>query len=306
MEKKDENKIESLDSSIVLVQLDEFMNDFDKSMKKSIKHDLIRAGMVITPIVLGAIGFAVFKSPFLLSIGCCMTASAAIVKNVRDMIKDSKKLERELKNPNYIDEINEDDMTPEQVLDRGIGEKRAKDFYTPEMEYAIEYNKNHVESESERKYREAVQKQQAEINNRIRLVTKDSKKPLSKDDVIKQIVYEIDTYYTAYKLPQMNITNSQWDAFFDSCYAFLEKRDKQGEYHRIMSTICRCTLASVLVHNRKQVTIEDFIKGLNYLKIYGIKEKEVQVFQNILRSQMPSSKVTSISEYINKNGGQRK
>lgn len=48
------------------------------------------------------------------------------------------------------------------------------------------------------------------------------------------------------------------------------------------------------------------IKGLNYLKIYGIKEKESKVFQNVLKSQIPSSKVTSLTDYINKNGGQRK
>ena len=174
------------------------------------------------------------------------------------------------------------------------------------MKYVIEYGKNHVESESERKYREAVEKQQAEINNRIRLVTKENKKPLSKDDVIKQIVHEIDVYYMAYKLPDMNISNTQWDIYFDSCYAFLEKYNKKDEFYRIMSTVCSCTLASVLVHNRKQIIIDDFIKGLNYLKIYGIKEKESKVFQNVLKSQMPSSKVTSLTDYINKNGGQRK
>ena len=307
MEKKDENKIESLDSSIVLVQLDEFMDDFDKSMHKSIKHDLITAAIVVTPILVGVVGYVVFKTPIVLTVGCCMTASAAIVKNVRDMIKDSKNLEKELKKPNYNnDDIDEDNMTPEQVLDRGIVRKKGEDFYTPEMKYVIEYDKNHVESESERKYREAVEKQQAEINNRIRLVTKENKKPLSKDDVIKQIVHEIDVYYMAYKLPDMNISNTQWDIYFDTCYAFLEKRGKTDEFFRIMSTVCSCTLASVLVHNRKQVTIDDFIKGLDYLKIYGIKEKESKVFQNVLKSQMPSSKVTSLTDYINKNGGQRK
>jgi len=307
MEKKDENKIESLDSSIVLVQLDEFMDDFDKSMHKSIKHDLITAAIAITPIVVGVVGYVVFKSPIVLTVGCCMTASAAIVKNVRDMIKDSKELEKELKKPNYNNnDIDEDNMTPEQVLDRGIVRKKGEDFYTPEMKYVIEYDKNHVESESERKYREAVEKQQAEINNRIRLVTKESKKPLSKDDVIKQIVHEIDVYYIAYKLPDMNISNAQWDIYFDACYAFLEKLGKKDEFYRIMSTVCSCTLASVLVHNRKQITIDDFIKGLNYLKIYGIKEKESKVFQNVLKSQMSSSKVTSLTDYINKNGGQRK
>ena len=306
MEKKDENKIESLDSSIVLVQLDEFMDDFDTSMHKSIKHDLITAAIAVTPILVGVVGYVVFKSPIVLTVGCCMTASAAIVKNVRDMIKDSKELEKELEKPNYNnDDIDEDNMTPEQVLDRGIVRKKGEDFYTPEMKYVIEYGKNHVESESERKYREAVEKQQAEINNRIRLVTKENKKPLSKDDVIKQIVHEIDVYYMAYKLPDMNISNTQWDIYFDTCYAFLEKRGKTDEFFRIMSTVCSCTLASVLVHNRKQITIDDFIKGLDYLKIYGIKEKESKVFQNVLKSQMPSSKVTSLTDYINKNG-QRK
>ena len=125
MEKKDENKIEPLDSSIVLVQLDEFMDNFDKSMHKSIKHDLITAAIVVIPILVGVVGYVVFKSSIVLTVGCCMTASAAIVKNVRDMIKDSKNLEKELKKPNYNnDDIDEDNMTPEEVL----YEKKEKIF----------------------------------------------------------------------------------------------------------------------------------------------------------------------------------
>ena len=65
---KKKKKVESLDLTMMLIQVDKFCTDFDKSMKKSIRADLKRAGIALAAVGSFVVGSIVFKNPLITSI----------------------------------------------------------------------------------------------------------------------------------------------------------------------------------------------------------------------------------------------
>ena len=65
-----DKKIKPLDSEIQLIQMEKFINDFDKSMNKSIKNSFKNLLYFLLPILVGIIGIIIFPNPITLAL--CM------------------------------------------------------------------------------------------------------------------------------------------------------------------------------------------------------------------------------------------
>ena len=301
---KKKKKVESLDSTMMLIQIDKFCTDFDKSMKKSIRADLKKAGIALAAVGTVVVGSIIFKNPLITSIGMGAFALGAIVKNTKDLIKMDKEITREIKKQDsHIVELNDgEDKTPEQVLDKDIITKRGEDFYSPALQAVIERDKNYKESEDAKKYREALEKQQGKTEkteSKIRLVENNN---LSKEDAIEQLVYEIDTYLKAYNLPPMKIRNEEWDIFFEICFEFFKAHNMELQFYSYTSEICKYALSNVLLNGREDLTITDFINGVDFLRFTDIPKKTVEGLKNNLNSKLYKRNVINLMNYIDSDG----
>ena len=87
-------KIKPLDSEIQLIQMEKFINDFDKSMNKSIKNSIKNLLYFLSPILIGIVGVIIFPSPITLvlctSIEVITITISQIVENKKNLINKIK------------------------------------------------------------------------------------------------------------------------------------------------------------------------------------------------------------------------
>lgn len=297
--KSKKKKIKSLGLEISLVQLEKFMNDFDNAMKKDTKKGLKRFVLVIGPLMLSLIGFLIFKNPTILMIGTSITGIGSFVILSKDFIKDMKGLNSNNYKSNS-DIINiEQEKDVDEILQEGIGKAKEEDFYSKKYKSVIK-QESCVETEEEKKYREALEKQQGMINKNypnLKILDNDENY-LDKEETMIQIVREVDAYAFAYNLPPLNISNGQWDVFFDSIYSLFEKKGKEKEFYNSMSQIGRFAFAKALINKRKQISIYDFVENLYYLEsLEEITKQELAILQQEILSKLPTTQIYNFSEY---------
>lgn len=125
-------------------------------------------------------------------------------------------------------------------------------FYTDDYKEYI----NSV-SDDYKKYREIINKQ--------RMSDKCDIEILSLDESVSEISRHLDIYYEAYKLPKMQITNEEWDLFFDSIYEVFRKKEITSVYYQSLSTFIRSVLSRILLSKCETLTIEEILKHLDTL-----------------------------------------
>lgn len=294
-----DKKIKPLDSEIQLVQMEKFINDFDKSMNKSIKNSFKNLLYFLLPILVGIIGVIIFPSPITLalctSIGAITITISQIVENKqnKNAIKSNKLF--------YIEE--EKDI--EQVLEEGIGNKEGKDFYTENIKTAM----NGANIEEKSKYEEALEKQKSREKT-FKILKKEENIFLNKDETMIQLVRELDFYCNVYNIPQLKIPNGDWENFIDVLYKGFSEKRIEDKFYESMSLICRFTLAKALINNLKNITIKDFVDNLYYLeKQYStngviFSKKEILIFQKKIISNIYHPKIINFQDF--KNGEGRK
>lgn len=299
--KKIENTkgIKTLDSEIAIVQMEKFTNNFDGSMKKENRR-AVRTLLTILPSMLIGVGIMLaFPSPITFAICVAVVTGTVTVNHVienKSMFrKMDKQFEREYGNITKISPKEEKDV--EQVLEEGIGKSKDEDYYTEKYKAAVE----RVETDSERKYREALGKQN-QSNPHLELA--DSKQNfLNKDEVEMQVVKEMDAYCVAYNLPPLTIANNDWDSFFDILYRAFAEKGIEDKFYSSMSEIGRFTFAKALVNKTKTIKINDFIDNLYYLQggygTYGcgIDKREILTIQKEIISKLQTQKVINFEDY---------
>lgn len=291
--------IKTLDPEIAIVQMENFINNFDGAMKKENKR-ILRVLLTILPSMLIGIGIMIaFPIPVTLAICITIVTGAITVNHVIEnkvmFRKMDKRIERKY---NSIPEISpEEEKDVEQVLEEGIGKSEGKDYYTEKYKAAIE----RIETDSEQKYREALKKQNQSKPN---LELADSKQIfLSKDETKMQIIREMDAYCAAYNLPPLTIANGDWDSFFDILYGVFTEKGIEEKFYNSMSEIGRFTFAKALVNKTNTIRINDFIANLYYLQggrgTYGcgIDKKEILNIQKEMISRLKAQNVVNFEDY---------
>lgn len=298
--KSSEKKIKTLDSEIQSVQMEKFINDFDNAMKKDLKSRFKKVGLIIGPLVLSFFGYLVFKNPIILTLGISVTGISGVVTLSKDSIKDMKSLNPNgnKSNPSIINI--EQDKDVDQILQEGIGKAKGEDFYSEKYKSTIERKETYAETEEERKYREALERQrQKQITKdypNLKIIGNDANY-LDKEETMVQVVREINAYTVAYKLPLLEISNSQWDLFFDITYDFFRKKGIENEFYDSMSQVGRFVFAKSLLDKKNKISIYDFVENLYYLENQVIEKQEIAILQQDILSKLPSAKIVNFSDY---------
>lgn len=297
--KNDKKKIKNLDAEIQLVQMEDFINNFDNAMKKDLRSRLKKVVLFIGPLILSYIGFLIFKNPTILIIGSSITGVGTIATLTKDFIIEAKSLiSNHYKSNSNIFEI-EQEKDVDKILQEGIGKAKGKDFYSEKYESFIKKEETYVETEKEKKYREALEKQQRQINKdypNLTLIENDTNY-LDKEETMVQVVREIDAYAIVYNLPPLEISNSQWDVFFDTIYNFFEKKGIEKNFYDLISQVGRFVFAKSLLQKKNKISIYDFVKNLYYLENQEITKKEIEILQKDLLSKLSSAKISKFSDY---------
>jgi len=298
--KRGKKEIKTLDSAIQLVQIEKFINDFNNAMKKDLRNSVKKVLLLVGPFMLSLIGYLIFKNPTLLVIGTSITGVGGIVTLSKDFIKDMKSLNSNnyKSNSNIINMEQEKDV--DEILQEGIGKAKGEDFYSEKLQSAIKKIEAHVETEEEKKYREALEKQQQKQLNKnypnLEIVG-NNVDYLDKEETMVQVVREIDTYTVAYNLPPLEISDSQWDLFFDITYNFFEKKGIEKDFYDLMSKVGRFVFSKSLLNKKNKINIYDFVRNLRYLENQEIETQEIAILQQDILSKLSSTKIVNFSDY---------
>ena len=286
-----EKDINTLSDEIQLIQMENFINDFENAMNKNLKNGIKKFAIMAGPVLLALFSYLIFHNPMMITIGVCISGVNSITTTITDFVKSLKRMHEY--DPNISKLQEEKDV--EEILEEGIGKSRDEDFYTEEYKSVIEPN----ETEEERKYRETLESQQKktyEYNQHLKLVEDDTDF-LDKDETMTQIIREVDAYCDAYNLPPLTITNSEWELLFDTSYSIFAKKEMENEFYDAMSELGRFTFAKALVNKQNEIGIKEFVDNLYYLQGHNINKKEVRALQQIIKSKLTTKKVIDFSDY---------
>ncbi len=126
----------------------------------------------------------------------------------------------------------------------------------------------------------------------------------SKDDIINLIFNQIDACYKAYQIPQLKITNEQWNSFFDISYELFFQKGIEDKYYNSISSIIRLTFAKAMFAKKESINFDDLISNLYYINNHftnlDISEKEILETEKNILTQVSKSKIIHLDKYRQK------
>lgn len=290
--------IKPLGEELTLVQLRKKEKEFKS--KINIKGKL-RHLMITTIVVSGAaIALRISSTPetlnivliTVLSVGATM-AGVDIIKTGLDFRKRVKKINSVFEESKEKEDLSKAivkvlSTTPElQIL-------QEKEFYSTKMNDYITYEEN----KDENGYNEALNIQRNRAS--IRLCNPNENCILSKEEAVAKVMHELDAYLVGLELPPIQITDNEWDIFFNALYDLLCKKNATEEFYDIAAMLCRITLSNSLVYNFEYICIKDFIESFEYLgSEFGffsvsLSKGEISKFKKGLIEKTNSEKVISL------------
>lgn len=300
----DWDDIKSLDEELILVQLRKMEKELLK--KIDLKDKLKLLLLIIGGSFVSGVAIVAIPSPITLYVvgGIVLTtgvtmAGVNLIKLGLDFRKRREKTMAallELKESENLDKINFDEkMIFEEVNKQKLGLASEEDFYSEKMQNYIATEENKEES----KYEKVLRIQNNKSN--IRLYNPKEQVSNSKDDVINKIMYELDAYCLGLNLPPMEISNNEWQIYFDTLYDSFSQNGATDDYYNVVSWLCRITLSNSLVNKSEYISIKDFIDSVEYLDKrfsffdISLSKGEVTALQNMLNAKINSEKIITLN-----------
>ena len=296
--------IKSLDEELILVQLRKREKELLK--KIDLKDKLKLLLLIIVVSFVSGVAIVAIPSPITLYVvgGIVLTTGVTIagVNLIKLGLDFRKRREKtmaallELKESENLDKINFDEkMIFEEVNKQKLGLASEEDFYSEKMQNYIATEENKEES----KYENVLRIQNNKSN--IRLYNPKEQVSNSKDDVINKIMYELDAYCLGLILPPMEISNNEWQIYFDTLYDTFSQNGATDDYYNAVSRLCRITLSNSLVNKSEYISIKDFIDSVEYLDKkfsffdISLSKGEVTALQNMLNEKINSEKIITLN-----------
>lgn len=300
----DWDDIKSLDEELILVQLRKREKELPK--KNDLKDKLKLLLLIIGVSFVSGVAIVAIPSPITLYVvgGIVLTTGVTIagVNLIKLGLDFRKRREKtmaallELKESENLDKINFDEkMIFEEVNKQKLGLASEEDFYSEKMQNYIATEENKEES----KYENVLRIQNNKSN--IRLYNPKEQVSNSKDDVINKIMYELDAYCLGLILPPMEISNNEWQIYFDTLYDTFSQNGATDDYYNAVSRLCRITLSNSLVNKSEYISIKDFIDSVEYLDKkfsffdISLSKGEVTALQNMLNEKINSEKIITLN-----------
>lgn len=288
----------SLDLHLIFAPFDERVFNERKKMQREVKFSLKRIAIGGTPSLLGLVGMAITANPILALIGVGISGIETVGMMAYDIMVDQEEIDEQIKKINGVtkkDEVidicelaKKDEFNPVEI-------KEPSEYYTPEFREAVEDRKTYKPSDEQLQYEAALEKQQEE-----RITTDNTF--YNKEESIEILVDEIEKTYLLYKLPPMEISNFNWDVFFDCTYEFFVEHGIEEKYYDKMSFIIKMTLANVLTNSKEIITIFDFIEMLRLIEelVKEIKMYNVVRLKKEILSKLSQKPIININDYNKK------
>lgn len=300
----DWDDIKSLDEELILVQLRKREKELLK--KIDLKDKLKLLLLIIGGSFVSGVAIVAIPSPITLYVvgGIVLTTGVTIagVNLIKLGLDFRKRREKTmaallaLKESENLDKINFDEkMIFEEVNKQKLGLASEEDFYSEKMQNYIATEENKEES----KYENVLRIQNNKSN--IRLYNPKEQVSNSKDDVINKIMYELDAYCLGLILPPMEISNNEWQIYFDTLYDTFSQNGATDDYYNAVSRLCRITLSNSLVNKSEYISIKDFIDSVEYLDKkfsffdISLSKGEVTALQNMLNEKINSEKIITLN-----------
>ena len=280
-------KIESLDSTIWLVQLDRFTNKFDTEMNKEnqkIKKWLKIGGI---PLII-SIGVSIITLSYIpVIIGTTYFGAISIVKMIKDDIEEEKRIKQKYSIENNTP-FKQESQTPDfDFLYEPIITVKAEDFHS-------DYIKERL-SEVAKKQRFTVVDSKGNVIGGVEEQEQEEEYlPLNKEETMIQVSDEYRVYKKVYNLPDLTITNKEWDILFDTVFHKLEETYTEDKFYDYMSFLLRYVIAYALVNKKQEINYLSFINQLNRLEIIGMKKEDVRDIEKKIRATLPKTKIIPI------------
>lgn len=282
--------IDNLESEIQFAQLENFTERFEQSFLKSFKKDLKRTAIFATAIVIVLAVCFFSGSPILSAAGLAIVIGlkgATVFKGFKS------KSNFAFRQSSMSSHETPEDRELNKIFEEGKKPIHEKDFHR--NEYARRASELAHEPEDRMKYRAALSKQQDKD-------VKSSSETTS-SSVKERILSELDVYLFTYQLPPFNITDNEWNVFFDELEKLLKSKNAVISFYRICSELLRKTCAKALINKTEVITIQTFIDNLYYIRggygnlglgIENISEKEINALKTKLKSKTSSSKIITL------------
>lgn len=282
-------KIESLDSTIWLVQLDRFTNKFDTEMNKEnqkIKKWLKIGGI---PLII-SIGVSIITLSYIpVIIGTTYFGAISIVKTIKDDIEEEKRIKQKYSIENNTP-FKQESQTPDfDFLYEPIITVKAEDFHS-------DYIKERL-SEVAKKQRFTVVDSKGNVIGGVEEQEQEQEEeylPLNKEETMIQVSDEYRVYKKVYNLPDLTITNKEWDILFDTVFHKLEETCTEDKFYDYMSFLLRYVIAYALVNKKQEINYLSFINQLNRLEIIGMKKEDIRDIEKKIRATLPKTKIIPI------------
>jgi hypothetical protein len=117
---------------------------------------------------------------------------------------------------------------------------------------------------------------------------------LNKEEPMIQVSDEYRVYKKVYNLPDLTITNREWDILFDVVYHKIEEKCMEEEFYDYMSFLLRYVIAYSLVNDRKDMSFNSFIEQVHRFEILGFDKNDIDNIVKELRTHTKHGKVIKL------------
>lgn len=288
-------RIQSLNETLMIVQLDKYIYKFETEMDKEKKKTTKWLKIGFIPFGISAGLSLVTISPIPLIVGTAYLGTVTIVK----MIKDDQEFEEKIKrkyNPNpKVTQLSSE--TPDfDFLNEPIMTKTEEDYHS-------DYFKEKL-SEAARITKLTLVDEKGNV---ISLNKQDQEEYveepgfLNKEETMIQVSTEYKTYKIAYNLPELSITNKEWDILFDTIYHKLEENAQVERFYNYMSFLQRYVIAYSLIHNKKKISFYSYIDQIHRLEHIGLTKEEIKDIIAKLNQNKKTARILKVDFSSQKN-----
>lgn len=92
--------------------------------------------------------------------------------------------------------------------------------------------------------------------------------------------------YNNYRLPKLNITQNEWNAFFSVTGEAFDSREISDDYTTALNIVIRRALNMALIDNAKEVVIDYLINALCDLIVFHIQSNEIEKIKKDIKDKI--------------------
>lgn len=288
-------KIKTLNDAFMMVQLDSYIDRFNKEMDKENKKTKkwLKIGFIPFGICAGLA--AVTINPIPLVIGTTYLSAVSIIKLFKDGQEEEERIQKKY-NPNpKITEISSN-ISDFDFLNEPIVTLKADDFHS---DY---FNNKLIDAARKSKLTLIDGKGNVLYSKEENKVEEEIPGYLDKEETMIQISNEYKTYKIAYNLPELSITNKEWEILFDTVFHKLEETSTEDKLYDYMSFLLRYVIAYSLVHKKRTISFKSFIDQIHRLEYIGLSKDNIKdIIKELNSYQKPSKVINFKSLKLSKN-----